>query len=227
MKILCCCITIILFQELDPEAECIITNKTFLWGGSLSVEYELQKFVKLNIESKRFENLTFSECEFDRCEFFENVLKRCTFKNCTFRKCVIVNNAFEFTTAAGNRFEGCTIIGLNWDKITQPHVLFMPFEKFENCVLKYNVFYKLKLKKMDLHGCDLQGSFFEECDLTEADFRDCNLAETVFTNANLMKADFRGAKNYVISPQDNRVRKAKFSFPEVLSLLKCLEIEIE
>ena len=46
-------------------------------------------------------------------------------------------------------------------------------------------------------------------------------------DTNLMKADFRGAKNYVISPQDNRVRKAKFSFPEVLSLLKCLEIEIE
>ena len=67
----------------------------------------------------------------------------------------------------------------------------------------------------------------EECDLTEADFRDCNLAETVFTGANLTRADFRGAKDYVISPQDNRVRRAKFSFPEVMSLLRCLEIEIE
>ena len=49
----------------------------------------------------------------------------------------------------------------------------------------------------------------------------------VFTGANLTRADFRGAKDYVISPQDNRVRRAKFSFPEVMSLLRCLEIEIE
>ena len=73
----------------------------------------------------------------------------------------------------------------------------------------------------------MHGSFFEECDLTEADFRECNLEEAVFVNDNLMKADLRGAKNYVISPESNRVRKAKFSFPEVMSLLKCLEIEVE
>ncbi len=65
------------------------------------------------------------------------------------------------------------------------------------------------------------------CGLTEANFRDCNLAETVFANMNLMKDDFRGTKSYVISPQNNRVRKAKFSFSEVLSLLKYLEFEIE
>lgn len=191
------------------------------------MEYENRQFEKLNLESQKFSDLTFTDCEFFRCEFFENAFENCLFKNCVFRSCIIVNNGFNHTEAAGNRFENCTIIGMNWDKVTKPHTIFMPFEKFENCILKYNVFYKLKLKKINLRGCDLHGSFFEECDLTEADFRDCNLEEAVFVNDNLMKADLRGAKNYVISPENNRVRKAKFSFPEVMSLLKCLEIEVE
>jgi hypothetical protein len=43
----------------------------------------------------------------------------------------------------------------------------------------------------------------------------------------LEEANFVGAKNYFIDPTKNRVKKARFSQPEVLELLAGFKIVIE
>lgn len=73
----------------------------------------------------------------------------------------------------------------------------------------------------------IQESIFEECDLQESNFRNCRLEATQFFRCDVRKADFREAKGYVIDIPSNKLRQAKFSFPEVVSLLDSLEIKIE
>ncbi|MGL4875523.1 MAG: pentapeptide repeat-containing protein [Clostridium sp.] len=65
------------------------------------------------------------------------------------------------------------------------------------------------------------------CDLREAKFKDSSLSESIFENTNLSKADFSEAMDYVISPERNKIKKAKFSMPEVLGLLKDFDITIK
>ena len=67
---------------------------------------------------------------------------------------------------------------------------------------------------------------FNETNLQKADFRNTDLTGTVFHHANLIEADFRDAINYSIDPTANKIRDARFSSPEVLSLLKFLDIQI-
>jgi fluoroquinolone resistance protein len=63
--------------------------------------------------------------------------------------------------------------------------------------------------------------------MSEANFDHSSLQRAVFKQSSLEKADFRKAHHYQINPELNRIRKAKFSAPEVLSLLQHYDIVIE
>ena len=69
--------------------------------------------------------------------------------------------------------------------------------------------------------------FRSNSNLAGSDFGNSDLQASKFQNTNLEKANFVGAKNYYIDPTQNKLKKAKFSSPEVLSLLAGFEIEIE
>jgi uncharacterized protein YjbI with pentapeptide repeats len=75
-------------------------------------------------------------------------------------------------------------------------------------------------------GCKLKECYFNDTCLIEADFRETDLLGTLFHNSDLSKADFSGSKNYQIDVRTNKVKKAKFSFPEAIGLLQGFEIEI-
>ena len=68
---------------------------------------------------------------------------------------------------------------------------------------------------------------FTESDLTGAIFSNCNLTKSLFDNTILEKADLRTAYNYSIDPENNRVKKAKFSVPGLPGLLDKYDLEIE
>ena len=77
-----------------------------------------------------------------------------------------------------------------------------------------------------------QGSKLSECDfnetlLSEANFKGCDLEGTLFHQCDLKGADFREAVHYSIDPQANLIKKAKFSIPDALSLLKGFDIALE
>jgi hypothetical protein len=52
------------------------------------------------------------------------------------------------------------------------------------------------------------------------------LAGATFDNTNLEKTNFTTAFNYSIDPDNNRIKKAKFSVPGVLGLLNKYDIVI-
>jgi uncharacterized protein YjbI with pentapeptide repeats len=68
---------------------------------------------------------------------------------------------------------------------------------------------------------------FVDADLSMALFDNCDLQGAIFENSLLEKTDFLTAKNYSINPEINRIRKAKFSIPEVVGLLSKYDIIIK
>jgi uncharacterized protein YjbI with pentapeptide repeats len=79
--------------------------------------------------------------------------------------------------------------------------------KFQNC----------KLVEVDFSESDLSGVLFDRCDLSGA----------TFDRTNLEKADLRTSINYLINPEINKVKKAKFSYPAVLGLLTKYDVVVE
>ena len=100
------------------------------------------------------------------------------------------------------------------------------FNKNKEKFLHYCNFSNLNLKKAAFLDSTLKECHFTEACLIEADFHNTDLSGSIFHSTDLFKADFSGAKNYEIDLRVNKVKKAKFSFPEALQLLLGFEIEI-
>lgn len=84
----------------------------------------------------------------------------------------------------------------------------------------------MNMKNTIFVGCKIHhGTFIETC-LTEADFSNTDLQGTRFHTCDLRKANFSHAKNYRIDLQVNKIKKAKFSFPECINLLSIFDLEI-
>jgi len=67
---------------------------------------------------------------------------------------------------------------------------------------------------------------FTESDLADALFENCDLFRASFDRTILEKADLRTAINYSIDPDNNRIRKAKFSKSGLAGLLHKYDIQI-
>jgi len=73
-----------------------------------------------------------------------------------------------------------------------------------------------------MHEADLTG-----CDLTGATMDNCSLAGTTFERTVLEKADLRHSTGFVIDPDSNKVKKAKFSLSELPGLLLKYDIIVD
>jgi uncharacterized protein YjbI with pentapeptide repeats len=113
----------------------------------------------------------------------------------------------------GLRFDSCNEFGLSFS--------------FDSCQLNHCSFYKTKIKKTIFKNSQLQETDFAEADLTSVVFDNCNLIQAIFDHTILEKADFRTSCNYSIDPENNRIKKAKFSILGVSGLLEKYDIDIE
>lgn len=73
----------------------------------------------------------------------------------------------------------------------------------------------------------LRNADFSQCDLTKSVFVNADLMNAVFNKTILKEADFLTAKNFIIDPDINTVRKAKFSIYGLMGLLNKYDIVIE
>jgi uncharacterized protein YjbI with pentapeptide repeats len=62
--------------------------------------------------------------------------------------------------------------------------------------------------------------------MPEASFHGCDLLGATFLQTNLEKADFRNAVNYSLDPDQNKVKKARFSAEGLGGLLQKYGIEV-
>ena len=133
---------------------------------------------------------------------FRNVTKEsckfvdCSFENCLFEECRILNCIF-----LNCRFENCTVIRLE---------------------ANYS-----EIKNGDFQRCHLIGVHWETLFPTGKyarpieSLKNCCLKYNTFADA-----DFRNSSGYMIDIASNKLKQARFSYPEVVRLLNSLEIQI-
>lgn len=85
---------------------------------------------------------------------------------------------------------------------------------------------------MELTGFDFTTNTFGECTFDDCklhgvSFRRAELGNSHFTRCDLTTADFRDARGYAIELSDNKLKGARFSFPDVVTLLDGTGIQIE
>jgi len=85
----------------------------------------------------------------------------------------------------------------------------------------------MRLSGFDFSDCEIPESTFSACNLSGAKFTGCALDNTEFYNCDAMGADFRDASGYRIDIMSNKLKNARFSFPEAMNLLGGLGIRIE
>ena len=73
---------------------------------------------------------------------------------------------------------------------------------------------------------DQAAADFMAADLTEAIFDNCNLHKTVFMDTIAYKTDFTTSYNYMIDPEKNKLKKARFSKDGLAGLLTKYEIVV-
>ena len=98
---------------------------------------------------------------------------------------------------------------------------------FENCVLNFSSFFRLKIPKTKFADCQINDADFVETDLTMAVFNNCDLKGTMFNDSVLVKVDFSTAYNFDIDLEQNKINKAKFSRLGLEGLLRKYDLEIE
>lgn len=178
-----------------------------------------ETFEKLNeLQGNKFYYCSFKDSVFEGADFSSKEFIECRFENCN-----LSNLKINATGLKDVEFINSKMIGLDFSSCLD----FLFLVKFEACILDYSVFNGKNLSKTKFDNCSLKSASFEETNLKEAVFEKCNLENAIFFRTDLASSDFRTAYNYGISPTNNFVRKAKFSYPEVLSLLDEFNISIK
>lgn len=188
---------------------------------------EGQTFSGENFRQTTIENYEFEDCDFENCRFEECKIIRCTFKNCRFYNCTVITLTSQYSEVKNVSLKKCSLIGVHWEELLPSGRYGYVIEKMETCYLKYNTFADMAFRKFTFSDNAIQESIFQNCDLTESSFRCCVLEGTQFEGCDIRKADFRESSGYLINITTNKIKNAKFSYPEVIRLLDALEIQIE
>lgn len=189
--------------------------------------FENECFENLKLEELTFDRYEFIDCKFINCTFDTCKINFCKFNGCSFVKCTVISLKSEYSAAQFAEFENCNLIGVNWSKLLPDKRFAEPVKSFQNCRLKYNHFTRMNLLRFDFSDTEITDSMFAECTLTESNFKGCILNKTEFFQCDLKKSDFREASGYQIDVMTNKLKGARFSFPEVVNLLNSLEIKID
>jgi fluoroquinolone resistance protein len=181
-----------------------------------------QIFDGLDFTTEPLQKADYEQCRFLNCNFSDLHLSGFGFEDCEFENCNLSMAKVRNTSLKTVSFRKCKLVGLNFGE-ANPFLITL---HFEDCSLNLASFYKLKLKNTTFKNCNLQEVDFTETDLTASLLDNCDLSNATFDRSILEKSDFRTAVNYRIDPDNNRLKKAKFSASGVVGLLVKYDILI-
>jgi len=179
-----------------------------------------EKIDQSGVETKQRE---FEQCIFLNCNFSGGSFSSCRFIDCTFTNCDMANMKLRSSQLSGVTFQGCKLLGVNFSECTD--ILFNA--AFNECVLDYASFSYKKMSKTPFNRCSMKHTDLSGADLSLSKFLECDLTSAVFNKTILKEADFLSAYNYVIDPELNNMKKAKFSPYGIIGLLQKYDIVIE
>lgn len=188
---------------------------------------------RVYIEDRNFKNINYTEenlkkgdyeyCTFINCKFIKSDFSDINFVECTFENCDLSNAKVANTTFKGVRFKGCKLQGIRFDECNN----FLLSIEMDACQANFSVFTKLPLMKMRFADSSFRESDFSGADLSDTTITNCDLFGAVFENTIFERTDLRLSYNYVIDPETNRLKKAKFSHDGILGLLQKYDIIVQ
>jgi uncharacterized protein YjbI with pentapeptide repeats len=180
-------------------------------------------FDKIDFTAAPLNNGTYENCSFTGCDFSGSCLTECQFIDCQFKNCNLTLADLSMTTLNNVDFINCKMIGLRFDTCNQ----FALSINFDSCSLNDSSFYRIKLKKPVFRNCKLNNTDLTECDLSGSVFDKCDFSGAMFDRTIIENSDLRTSYNYIIDPENNRIKKARFSRQNIAGLLSKYEIQIE
>ncbi len=180
--------------------------------------FDRREFTIVPLTKGEYEN-----CTFKNCNFLENDLSDFKFIGCSFIGCHLSLLKLNKTAFQDIKFIESKMLGLRFDFCSDFNLSF----SFNTCLLNHSSFYQTKIKKTIFKSSQLHEVDFSECDLTSSVFDRCDLTGSTFDKTILEKADLRTASNYSIDPENNRIKKTKFSLLGIPGLLNKYDIDIE
>jgi uncharacterized protein YjbI with pentapeptide repeats len=186
-----------------------------------------QVFFTLQLDNTQTNASEFFDCVFKECSFVESVFHKCRFINCTFQGCDLSLLQIPESIFSGTTFENTKCVGINWAQAAWPETgqLGNPI-RFKKCALNHSTFIGLSLVDIQIADSIAVDVDFREADLSQADFSGTDFSESLFNQTNLSKADLSRARNYLIDPANNKLKGARFSLSEAMSLLYNLDIDL-
>ncbi len=162
-------------------------------------------------------------CRFIKCDLNDMKITNCRFSDCEFIGCNLSMVKFIETQLSGVSFDGCKLLGCNFSGVS-------PFAfdvRFNECILDYASFDRVKMPKTPFVDCSMKGVDFNAADLNGSSFIRTNLADAIFSSTNLKNADFTSSFSFIIDPNENNIKNARFSINSLPGLLTKYRIVIE
>ncbi len=184
-------------------------------------------FSALTLDKSELQNKTFENCQFTDSSFSETRFEDCQFIDCNFKSCNLSNARFKNCSLSEVAFQESKLIGINWTEIKWPLINLISPIKFQDCNISHSSFYQLCLKEIAIEECKAHDVDFRGGDFSNGSFVKTDLNSSLFMRTKLQACDFTEAINYAIDPNENNIRKAKFSIPEVVNLLHNFGIKIQ
>lgn len=182
-----------------------------------------QTFNKINFTEEPLLKGEYENCTFTNCNFEETNLTEFKFIDCEFRDCNLSLVLLHGTVLREVKFKDCKMLGIQFETCNDFGLYF----SFENCQLNHSTFFQMNIKKTIFRNCQLREIDFSETNLTNVTFDNCDLSQSIFVHSILDKADLRTAYNYSIDPENNRLKKARFSILGISGLLDKYDIVIQ
>ena len=165
----------------------------------------------------------FEEFRFVGCDFSDADLSGRRFSNCLFERCNLSSARLAGTALQNVAFDECKLLGLQFmacrDMLFGVH--------FDQCQLRYASFAGRKMPATRFVGCTLEETDFADADLSGAVFEDCRLAGAVFQNTQLTGADFTTATGFILDPERNQLRNARFTLHGLLGVVAKYELVVD
>lgn len=180
------------------------------------------KFNGVSIPASILADKEFYQCSFDNCNMNKTEFNSCRFEDCDFTNCDLSLVKFKACEFIDVRFNESKLLGINWTEAGSPLRI-----ELRKCKINHSTFYGLNLRLIVIEDCIANEVDFTETVLYKANCSMTDFKDSKFSNTDLSYADFSKAKNYDINPNFNKIHKAIFSIPEVLTLLQGYDIIVK
>ena len=179
-------------------------------------------FSRVIYTEESVKNREFDHCTFIDCDLYGSDFSQSQFLDCTFKGCNLSMVKLNATSLKNVTFEACKLMGIAFEYCED----FLFEVKFNDCVLDFSSFANKKMAKTKFTKCSMQDVNFAGTNLLKAVFEEVNLNGASFERTNLTEADLSKAFNFSIDPENNVIKKAKFSLKDAGGLLEKYNLKL-